>query len=57
MKVFVTSKVREYLHKRNLQKKFEKCYLDLENDNLKKVDFKKRKPKSDNIFCFFSSEC
>jgi len=52
MKIFITKKVEIYLGKRNLHKKFKKCLLDLKDGNLKKVDFKKRKPKSDNIFQF-----
>jgi len=52
VKVLTSKKVRRYLNLRNLEEQFEKCCCDIESGNLRKVDFKKRQPKTDNIFQF-----
>jgi hypothetical protein len=45
-------KVIDYIIKRNLNKPYLKAKCYLENDQLKIVDFKIRKPKSDSIYYF-----
>ena len=52
MKVVENKKVRKYLRSRDLEKQFAKCCLDLENNHLKKVNFKKLQPKWMNVFSF-----
>jgi hypothetical protein len=52
MEVFENSEIFEYLQKRNLIKQYQKAKKKLENDQLMAVHFKKRKPKSEDLFQF-----
>ena len=52
MEIIEETEVLKYLKSRQLEVKYRKAKNHLINNNLKVVDFKKRKPKSDEIYQF-----
>ena len=52
MRVYEQENVVRYLRSRNLVKQYKKAKCFLQQGNFKAVDFKKRRPKSSDIWYF-----
>jgi hypothetical protein len=51
-KIFIHREIDKYLKKHGLSSQFNKAILKFKSDNLSGLDFKKRKPKSHDVWSF-----